>query len=201
MVKRIICIAAILYLVAIPLTVRAQNEGRPPKRGESSRSGTAERDRLSQDRETRGIDARRETSAEERVRIGRERNSNNNEAKADIVRSDVDRTRNEADRNIEPRIEYGNLRWGWVHIEARHISGEHPTKGAGDLFTLGATKQQLEDAARSIVRNGERISDRFRRIQVFEKQIEVNGKADLVRVVVDSQTNNRVITIFPVRSK
>jgi len=36
-------------------------------------------------------------------------------------------------------------------------------------------------------------------MQTFEKDIVVNGKKDLVRIIVDSGDGNRVITMFPVR--
>jgi hypothetical protein len=42
-------------------------------------------------------------------------------------------------------------------------------------------------------------SDSSKRMQTFEKKIVVNGRKDLVRVVVDSKDGNRVITVFPVR--
>jgi len=43
------------------------------------------------------------------------------------------------------------------------------------------------------------VSDPNRQLQVFEKRIKVNGLRDRVRVIVDSQDANRVISIFPVR--
>ncbi|WP_369011736.1 HINT domain-containing protein [Acetivibrio thermocellus] len=98
----------------------------------------------------------------------------------------------------EPRIEDGNLHEGWIHIESRHITGNHPN-GPGDLFAPGTTRKQIEEAAKILVKKGTRISDPSRRIQTFEKVIKVNGKRDLVRVIVDSDDFNRVITIFPVR--
>lgn len=98
----------------------------------------------------------------------------------------------------KPRIENGDLKEGWAHIDARHITGNHPD-GAGDLFSLGTTRSQIQQAANTIIKKGKRISDPVRRIQTFEKDIVVNGKKDLVRVIVDSGDGNRVITIFPVR--
>ncbi|HMU65296.1 MAG TPA: hypothetical protein PKD35_11505, partial [Nitrosomonas sp.] len=99
---------------------------------------------------------------------------------------------------LKPRIEEGNLKEGFQHIKSRHISGTHPD-GPGDLFASGTTRQQLQSAANKIVGKGKRISDSSRRIQTFEKKISVNGQKDLVRVIVDSEDGNRVITMFPVR--
>jgi hypothetical protein len=99
----------------------------------------------------------------------------------------------------KPRIEQGNLNEGWEHIDSRHITGNHPD-GPGDLFAPGTTRKQIEQAANTVVRRGRRVTeDPSRTVQTFEKDIIVNGKKDLVRVVVDSNDGNRVITIFPVR--
>ncbi|HZH77167.1 MAG TPA: hypothetical protein VEY88_14145 [Archangium sp.] len=97
-----------------------------------------------------------------------------------------------------PRIEDGNLKEGWQHIEARHITGNHP-KGPGDLFAPGTTRQQLAKAAEEIVENGTRISRPGDRIQSFQMKIKINGRRDLVQVVVDSDDANRVITMFPIK--
>jgi hypothetical protein len=96
-----------------------------------------------------------------------------------------------------PRIEDGNLREGWRHIEGRHVTGRHP-EGPGDLFASGTTRAQLQRAAEEIVERGVRISQQNRRIQVFERRMTINGQHDRVRVVVDS-ADGRVITMFPVR--
>jgi hypothetical protein len=100
-----------------------------------------------------------------------------------------------------PRIEDGNLKEGWKHIDARHVTGNHPIHGAGDLFAPGTTRTQLEEAANRIVEKGTRISNPSRRIQMFEDKIKINGQRDRVRVVVDSADSGRVITMFPVRSE
>jgi RHS repeat-associated protein len=102
-------------------------------------------------------------------------------------------------RNTKPRIENGNLKEGWIHIDTRHITGNHP-KGAGDLFAAGTSKLQLERAANKIIKKGNRVTeDITARMQTFEKKMVINGKKDLVRMTVDSLDNNRVITMFPVR--
>ena len=100
----------------------------------------------------------------------------------------------------KPRIEDGNLREGWVHIDARHVAGNHP-RGPGDLFAPGTTRAELQEAAEYLVEKGTRISDPAERLQSLEKRMKVNGRRDRVRVVVDSQDGNRVISIFPVRSE
>ena len=45
-------------------------------------------------------------------------------------------------KTSKPRIEFGNHKEGWQHIDERHISGTHPG-GAGDLFPEGTTKEQI----------------------------------------------------------
>jgi RHS repeat-associated protein len=97
-----------------------------------------------------------------------------------------------------PRIEDGNLREGWTHIDALHVTGNHPS-GPGDLFAPGTTRSQLDRAAQDLVKKGTRVSDPSSPLQIFEKRMVVNGVRDRVRVVVDPDDANRVITIFPVR--
>lgn len=96
-----------------------------------------------------------------------------------------------------PTIQAGNLEEGWIHIEGRHVTGNHP-QGAGDLFAHGTTRTQLQGAAEVIVERGVRISAPHRRIQTFERRITINGQSDRVRVVVDT-ADGRIITMFPVR--
>jgi hypothetical protein len=50
------------------------------------------------------------------------------------------------DKGVKPCIENGNLEEGWTHIDARHVTGNHPY-GAGDLFASGTTRAQLEQVA------------------------------------------------------
>jgi hypothetical protein len=97
-----------------------------------------------------------------------------------------------------PRIEDGNMKEGWQHIEARHITGQHPN-GPGDLFAPGTTRQQLVEAAKEIVEQGTRISRPGDRIQSFQMKLKINGRRALVQVVVDSDDANRVITLFPIK--
>jgi RHS repeat-associated protein len=102
-------------------------------------------------------------------------------------------------RDTKPRIEDGNAKEGWQHIDERHVTG-NSAKGAGDLFASGTTRPQLQRAAEVVVRDGRRVTtDPNARIQTFEKPIRVNGQRDTVRVTVDSKDNNRVITMFPAR--
>lgn len=103
-----------------------------------------------------------------------------------------------APHRTPPRIEDGNLHEGWQHIESRHITGNHPN-GPGDLFAPGTTRAQLQKAAEQIVKNGSRISAPGRRLQTFQMKIKINGRKDVVRLVVDSDDANRVITMFPVK--
>lgn len=96
-------------------------------------------------------------------------------------------------------MENGNLKEGWEHIDARHITGNHPN-GHGDLFPSGTTRQQLESASNQIIKKGKRVTeDITKRMQTFEKKMTINGKTDLVRMTVDAGDNNRIITMFPVR--
>jgi hypothetical protein len=97
----------------------------------------------------------------------------------------------------KPQIQDGNLKKGWAHIEARHVTGTDP-EGAGDLFAPGTTRAQLQRAAEDLGTKGNRISDPARQVQVFERRMTINGKSDNVRVVVDT-ADGSVITIFPVR--
>ncbi|MEN7547398.1 RHS repeat-associated core domain-containing protein [Rapidithrix thailandica] len=79
------------------------------------------------------------------------------------------------DRNNIPRIEQGNLKEGWEHIDARHITGNHPN-GTGDLFEPGTSRQNLENAARKIIKKGKRVTvDITRRMQTFEMKIKIQG--------------------------
>ncbi|WP_216672883.1 hypothetical protein, partial [Corallococcus exiguus] len=97
-----------------------------------------------------------------------------------------------------PRIEDGNLKEGWIHIDARHVTGNHPA-GHGDLYAPGTTRQQITKAAEDVVKYGTRQSQPGRQLQTFEMKAKVNGQKDLIRVIVDSADGNRVISAFPVR--
>ncbi len=99
-----------------------------------------------------------------------------------------------------PRIEDGNSKEGWIHIDQRHVTG-NSAQGPGDLFAKGTTRAQIDAATKKVVLKGTRISDPKYRMQTYEKRIKVNGKVDRVRVTVDSHDHNRVITAFPVRSE
>jgi hypothetical protein len=92
-------------------------------------------------------------------------------------------------------VEDGNLDEGWIHIDARHVTGNHP-QGAGDLFAPGTTRAQIQTAANELVQSGTRISPRNARIQVFERRMTINGLSARYRVVVDT-VREVVITIFP----
>ena len=92
-------------------------------------------------------------------------------------------------------LEDGNLEEGWIHIDARHISGTHPA-GAGDLFPTGTTRAQIEIMAQTLVNEGVRISPLKRRMQTFEMRMKVGGEYFRVRTTVDS-SDGRIITIFP----
>ncbi len=97
-----------------------------------------------------------------------------------------------------PRIEDGNAKEGWIHIDARHVTGNDP-KADGDLFAPGTTRAQIEQAARTLVKKGLRTTDPSKQMQIFEKVITVNGVTENVMVLVDSDDGNRVITIYPPR--
>ncbi|MFI9105061.1 RHS repeat-associated core domain-containing protein [Streptomyces fildesensis] len=98
----------------------------------------------------------------------------------------------------KPRIEDGNLKEGWEHIDARHITGDHP-KGPGDLMPPDTTRAQVEKAAAKAVRKGRRITENPNKLmQSFEKKMTVNGFTATYRVSVDSTDGNRVISFFPV---
>ncbi|WP_269749315.1 RHS repeat-associated core domain-containing protein, partial [Burkholderia ubonensis] len=100
----------------------------------------------------------------------------------------------------KPRIEDGNSKEGWQHIDERHIRGTH-SSGAGDLFPPGTTREDLQRVCECLVKNGTRISDPKRRIQTYEKRMKVNGERARVRGAFDSHDKNRTITLFPVGSE
>nr|WP_276554525.1 RHS repeat-associated core domain-containing protein [Pseudomonas peradeniyensis] len=101
----------------------------------------------------------------------------------------------------KPWIPNGNTKEGWQHIDERHISGTNTSQGAGDLFAVGTTQEQIQTACECLVKKGTRTTTPDRRIQIYEKRITINGERDRVRGVFDSADNNRTITIFPVRSE
>jgi RHS repeat-associated protein/fibro-slime domain-containing protein len=106
----------------------------------------------------------------------------------------------QATRDTKPRIENGNSREGWQHIDERHVSGTSPA-GPGDLFAPGTTRAQITRLAEQLVSGGQRISKATSRIQVYERRATVNGLHARYRVVVDSHDGNRVISIFPALSE
>ncbi|MFF1406348.1 RHS repeat-associated core domain-containing protein [Streptomyces sp. NPDC058294] len=96
-----------------------------------------------------------------------------------------------------PRLENGNPKEGWQHIDERHIGGT-AQGGHGDLMPPSTTREQVEKAARTMNQRGQRVSDASRRIQTFEKRMTVNGMSARYRLIVDSGDENRIITFFPV---
>ena len=96
-----------------------------------------------------------------------------------------------------PRLEDGDPKQGWQHIDERHIAGT-AADGHGDLMPPTTTRDQVDKAARTMIQRGTRVSDPARRIQIFEKRMTVNGMSARYRLVVDSGDGNRVITFFPV---
>ncbi|NNB97255.1 hypothetical protein HI113_25455 [Corallococcus exiguus] len=100
-------------------------------------------------------------------------------------------------QRLKPHLEDGNLREGWIHVDARHITGNHPD-GPGDLFPPGTTRAQVTKAAEEVIKYGNRMSPPNRQMQAFQMKMVVNGRKDLIRAVVDSADGNRVITVFPV---
>ncbi|MEU0597289.1 RHS repeat-associated core domain-containing protein [Streptomyces sp. NPDC006393] len=96
-----------------------------------------------------------------------------------------------------PRMENGNPKEGWQHIDERHIAGT-ASGGHGDLMPPSTTRAQVEKAAQTMIDKGTRVSDPARRMQTFEKRMVVNGMRARYRLVVDSEDGNRIITFFPV---
>ncbi|MCZ4121138.1 RHS repeat-associated core domain-containing protein [Streptomyces sp. H39-S7] len=98
----------------------------------------------------------------------------------------------------KPRIENGNVKEGWIHIDGRHISGTIPNHGGlSSLMPPTTTREQVLKAATTAVRKGNRISDPAKRMQLFEKKMTVNGFTAKYHVLVDSHDANRVVTFFP----
>ncbi|WP_232442507.1 RHS repeat-associated core domain-containing protein, partial [Burkholderia ubonensis] len=100
----------------------------------------------------------------------------------------------------KPRIEDGNSKEGWQHIDERHISGTH-SSGAGDIFPPETSREELQRVCECLVKNGTRISDPKRRIQTYAKRGKVSGKRARVRGSFDSHDKNRTITLFPVEGE
>ncbi|WP_328715504.1 RHS repeat-associated core domain-containing protein [Nocardia salmonicida] len=98
-----------------------------------------------------------------------------------------------------PRLEDGNSRTGWRHIEQRHIPGG--SNNQGSLFAAGTTRDQIETAAREIVERGTRQSDPSKECQVFERRMTINGLRTNYRLVVDSTDGNNIVTMFPILGK
>ncbi|MEU4351319.1 RHS repeat-associated core domain-containing protein [Streptomyces sp. NPDC023838] len=96
-----------------------------------------------------------------------------------------------------PRLEDGNPKEGWQHIDERHVSGTS-AQGHGDLMPPSTTRAQVEEAAQNMIDKGTRVSDPSRRMQTFEKRMIVNGHRARYRLIVDSEDGNRIITFFPV---
>ena len=97
----------------------------------------------------------------------------------------------------EPRIEDGNAKQGWQHIDERHIAGT-AAGGHGDLMPPTTTRQQVQAAAGRMIAKGNRVSSPNSTLQTFEMRMTVNGFRARYRLVVDSTDGNRVITFFPV---
>ncbi|MGW2299850.1 putative T7SS-secreted protein [Streptomyces sp. NPDC001809] len=97
----------------------------------------------------------------------------------------------------KPRMEDGNAKQGWRHIEERHITGT-ARGGHGDLMPPTTTRAQVEAAAERMVEKGNRVSDPNNQYQTFEKRMTVNGMRANYRLVVDSTDGNRIVTFFPI---
>ncbi|MFF3879111.1 RHS repeat-associated core domain-containing protein, partial [Streptomyces sp. NPDC001978] len=97
-----------------------------------------------------------------------------------------------------PRLETGDLKKGWIHIESRHITGTNPSTKHADMMPPSTTRDQVHAAAKKIVKRGTRISDPSKRIQTYEKRMTVNGFSARYSVTVDSHDGNNIITFFPV---
>ncbi|THJ31120.1 RHS repeat protein [Lampropedia aestuarii] len=100
-------------------------------------------------------------------------------------------------KTSKPRIEPGNSKEGWMHIDERHITG-NSQQGPGDLFPPGTTQDQIQCLCELLVKKGTRITDPSRRIQTFEIKTKVNGLRARFRGIFDSKDQNRTITTFPV---
>ncbi|MEU9993009.1 RHS repeat-associated core domain-containing protein [Streptomyces sp. NPDC048045] len=95
------------------------------------------------------------------------------------------------------RLEDGNPKEGWQHIDERHVSGSAQGRH-GDLMPPSTTREQVEKAVGTMLKRGQRVSDPARRIQTFEKRMTVNDMSARYRLIVDSEDGNRVITFVQV---
>ena len=93
----------------------------------------------------------------------------------------------------------GDLKGGWRHIDARHITGDHPG-GAGDLFEPDTSRAEVEALARDIVKNGTRVSKPHKTMQTFELKRKFQGKRERFKASVRTDTEE-LITVYPARSE
>ena len=94
----------------------------------------------------------------------------------------------------------GNLKEGWIHIEARHITGTHPSPKHADMFEPDTTRAEIEQLAREVVKNDTRISDPRKVMQSFELKTVFQDKREWFRASIKT-TTDELITIFPIRSE
>ena len=85
---------------------------------------------------------------------------------------------------------------GWDYIQSRHIGGFDPGP-TGDLFPNGTTLVELQEVAEKMISGGAPLSDE-RRLQTFEGNATLNRTSIRLRLIVDSEDDNRVLTMFPV---
>ena len=91
----------------------------------------------------------------------------------------------------------GTLRKGWRHIDARHITGDHPG-GAGDLFEPNTSRAEIETLAKEVVKNGTRTSEPDETVQTFDHKTKFQGKREWFKAVIDT-ASDELVTIFPMR--
>ena len=94
----------------------------------------------------------------------------------------------------------GNLKEGWIHIEARHITGTHPSPKHADMFEPDTTRAEIEQLAREVIKNGTRISDPRKVMQSFELKTVFQDKREWFRASIKT-TTDELVTIFPIRSE
>ena len=101
------------------------------------------------------------------------------------------------------KLEDGDPKKGWIHIESRHITGTHPKNQTepADMFKPNTTRAEIDKLAREIIKKGTRVSeDSSKRMQLFELKTKFQGKREYFHCYVDTK-ENWIITVFPYRTR
>ncbi len=93
-----------------------------------------------------------------------------------------------------PQMVDGDLESGWLHIEARHITGDHPRKG-GTIFPKGTSKEALLEVSNQLAKEVNLCSAPCSSRLVFEGIGKLQRTSLRMRLVMDSK--GTVTSLFP----